>query len=182
MGVKERILEAGSALLHQEGPKALTQPRIAGAAGVSQSHLTYYFRTRNDLLLAIARHSVEQALAQPLSGSGDDPVQSLAAAAGYLPRIRMLVGLALAADQEEELRDAIGKLVSHVRQGLGQLLRRLGYRNDHPQVVLFHAAVVGLATQNLGRQSPESEADIEIGLRTLLSLLPRSAPPVKEIP
>lgn len=182
MGVKERVLEAGTALLHREGLKALTQPRIASAAGVSQSHLTYYFRTRNDLLLAIAEHSVEQALAQPLVGPVDDPVQSLAAALGYLPRIRMLLGLAAAADQEEELRGALGKLVCHVRRGVGQLLQRLGYRADHPQVVLFHAAVVGLAVLNLGRQSPESEEDVEVGLRTLLSLLPRPDSPERKAP
>ncbi len=176
MGVKEQVLEAGTALLHQEGLKALTQPRIASAAGISQSHLTYYFPTRNDLLLAIAEHSVEQALAQPLGEVGGDPVKSLAAAIGYLPRIRMLAGLVMAADQEKELRGTLSKLVSHVRQGAGLLLKRLGYQSDHPQVMLFHAAVVGLAVLNLGRQSPESEEDLTVGLRTLLSLLPRLEP------
>lgn len=177
MSVRERVLAAGTALLHEQGLGALTQPRIARAAGVSQSHLTYYFPTRNALLLAIAEHSVEQALAQPLLEPGRDPAQALAAAVAYLPRVRMLLGLVAAADREAGMREALGRLVAHVRQALAQMLSRLGYPADDAQVMVFHAAVVGLAVLNLGRRSPESEAEIEAGLRTLLALLPRPESP-----
>ena len=42
IGPKNRFFEVVT-LLHEQGLAALTQPRIAKAAGVSQSHLTYYF-------------------------------------------------------------------------------------------------------------------------------------------
>jgi AcrR family transcriptional regulator len=175
MSVKQRLLNAGTALLHEHGLGALTQPRIAKAAGVSQSHLTYYFPTRNDLLLAIAEHSVDEALARPMAEPGADPVRTLAAAIRFLPRVRMLLGLVAAADQEPPLRDPMSRLITHVRQSVGQLLTRLGYRADAPEVLAFHATVIGLAVMNLGRQSPESEHELEIGLQQMLGMLPRCA-------
>jgi len=172
MSVKERLLDAGLTLLHEQGLAALTQPRIAKAAGVSQSHLTYYFPTRDELLLAIAEHSVDQALSRQLGGAGGDPVQALAGAMRFLPRVRMLLGLVSAADQEPALREAVGRLVDHVRQSIALLLTHLDYRLDQTQVLVFHAAVVGLAVMHLGRQSAVSEAELEKGLQQLLALLP----------
>ncbi|HJW02258.1 MAG TPA: TetR/AcrR family transcriptional regulator [Azospira sp.] len=186
MNVPERILAAGVTLLHEQGLAALTQPRIAKAAGVSQSHLTYYFPTRNELLLAIAEHSVDQALAlqlsQPLAKPAADPAQALATAMRFLPRVRMLLGLVVAADQDPALRDALVRLIAHVRHSIGQLLAHLGYQPDAPQVLVFHAAVVGLAVMNLGRQSPESEQELETGLAQLLTLLPHPSQPGRSSP
>src|SRR5881227_2373362 len=65
MEVRERILEAALSLLAESGAHELTQPRVSKAAGVRQSHLTYYFPTRADLLVAVARHGME-ILAGPL--------------------------------------------------------------------------------------------------------------------
>jgi len=172
MSVKQRLLTAGLTLLHEQGLAALTQPRIAKAAGVSQSHLTYYFPTRNELLLAIAEHSVDQALSQHLGAPQSNPAQTLAAAMRFLPRVRMLLSLVAAADQEPSLRDAVSRLVAHVRQSIAQLLEHLGYELEASQVLVFHAAIVGLAVMHLGRQSAEAEAELETGLKQLLSLLP----------
>ena len=47
---RERILRAAVLLLNEEGFSALTQTRVAKHAGVRQSHVTYYFPARNDLL------------------------------------------------------------------------------------------------------------------------------------
>lgn len=182
MSVKQRLLAAGVTLLHEQGLAALTQPRIAKAAGVSQSHLTYYFPTRNELLLAIAEQSVNDALARQLGSPEADPAQALAAAMRFLPRVRMLLGLVAAADQEPSLREAVSRLVDHVRQSIAQLLSHLGYAPEAPQVLVFHAAIVGLAVMNLGRQSPQSEAELAVGLRQLLALLPHPTAPGSPAP
>ena len=58
MGIKEDILIAGSTLLREKGVTALTQPQIAQAANIKQSHLTYYFPKRTNLLLAIAEFTL----------------------------------------------------------------------------------------------------------------------------
>ena len=59
VNVKEAILVAGQELLRESGVAALTQPKVARAAGIKQSHLTYYFPTRADLLLGVAEHSID---------------------------------------------------------------------------------------------------------------------------
>lgn len=171
MSVKQRILDAGVQLLHEEGFAALTQPRIARAAGASQSHLTYYFPTRADLLLAVAEHSVDQVLSR-LTVANGDPRALLLDGARYLPRVRMLLGLLSAADQDPALRPALDRLVAHIRSSLSRLLQALGHAGDPAQAAALHGALIGLAMLNLGRQTPESAADIEAGVGALLDALP----------
>jgi AcrR family transcriptional regulator len=171
VSVRQRILDAGVRLLHDEGFAALTQPRIARAAGASQSHLTYYFPTRADLLLAIAEHSVDEVLSRLAVGDGD-PRALLLDSARYLPRVRMLLGLVSAADQDPALRPALDRLVAHVRTSLSRLLQALGHAGDPAQVAALHGALIGLALLNLGRQSTESAADVEAGVSALLDAWP----------
>ena len=172
MTVKQRLLKAGVDLLHDQGLGALTQPRVAKAAGVSQSHLTYYFPSRNDLLLAIAEHSVDQALARHLEAPAEAPLAALTQAMGFLPRVRMLLGLVMASDQDPAIRVAVTRLIAHVRASLDQFFQHLGYSLTAPEVLVVHGAIIGLAVMNLGRQSAESAGEIEAGLSQLLALLP----------
>ena len=64
MTVRQSILDAGVALLKEKGIAALTQPQVARAAGIKQSHLTYYYPTRTDLLLAVAENAIAATLAR----------------------------------------------------------------------------------------------------------------------
>lgn len=176
MSVKERLLEAGVTLLREQGIAALTQPRIARQAGVSQSHLTYYSPTRNVLLLAIAEHSIAQDLAQSQASleAGPPAEERLAQALAYLPRIRMMLGLMVAADQDPALREALGHFVQRLRQTLACFLAQPGQPTPPGRVLLLHATLVGLACLNLGQQSDQSRQDIDTVLGTLFPLL--SAP------
>lgn len=179
MSVKARILDAGVGLLHTQGIAALTQPRIAKAAGVSQSHLTYYFPTRNQLLIAIAESSIEGLLGQlrlPAGGAGDAALaERLATLIRHQPQVRMLLGLIVAADEEPGLREALRGFVPRMRKRVAALLRHNGKATTPQQTLLFHAAVVGLAVMNLARQTDESAADIHAGLAELLRLLATDA-------
>jgi len=180
MSVKARILDAGVGLLHTQGIAALTQPRIAKAAGVSQSHLTYYFPTRNQLLIAIAESSIEGLLGQlrlPAGGAGDELAlaERLATLIRHQPQVRMLLGLIVAADEEPGLREALRGFVPRMRKRVAALLRHNGKATTPQQTLLFHAAVVGLAVMNLARQTDESAADIHAGLAELLRLLATDA-------
>lgn len=73
MNVKDSILIAGMTLLKEKGIAALTQPQVAKAAGVKQSHLTYYFPTRTDLLLGIAEHTITKAMADVSARLAEKP-------------------------------------------------------------------------------------------------------------
>ena len=68
---RESLIEAAIAAVREGGYPALTQPKVAALAGMSQSHLTYYFPTRSDLVKAVAerivRAQLERIDAQPAS-------------------------------------------------------------------------------------------------------------------
>jgi AcrR family transcriptional regulator len=64
--VKDRrqdIINASLAVLRESGYSGFTQPRVAAEAGLRQSHLTYYFPTRVDLLAGVARVAIDRQLA-----------------------------------------------------------------------------------------------------------------------
>lgn len=189
MSVKDNILQAGSALLRERGVGALTQPQIAQAAGVKQSHLTYYFPTRTDLLVAIAEQVVSQTLDRisaslvlAQAGGPGGPVvpadwtQRMADVllTGMPPRV--IIGLIAAADAEPDIRPALVRLVASVRHRLTQMLAHLGLAHDPTTALLAHATVLGLAVMYQARLTPEAEQELRTGLLGLIRLLPAHAP------
>jgi len=182
LDVKESILRAGVALLDAQGIAALTQPKVARAAGVKQSHLTYYFPKRTDLLLGIAEHSIDGILAN-LAARLEKTVPSAAIAdtiaalgnSGAPPRI--MLGLIVAADGEPELRPALQKLVRHIRQRILALLEQAGIANSAQAALLFHATLIGLAVMHEAQRTDQSAAELKAGLNAILGLLGNSAGP-----
>lgn len=176
MSVREDILAAGVGLLRQQGIAALTQPRVAWAAGVKQSHLTYYFPTRADLMLGIAEQAIAS-LSERLAGlpAGQASQATLARAvaevmiAGVPPRV--VIGLVVAADADPEIRKRLRRLVRGVRRRIAALLAQAGLAADKDAALLFHGAVVGFAVMHQARQSRESAAEVKAGVAAVLRLL-----------
>lgn len=176
MDVREAILQAGAALLREQGVAALTQPRVARAAGVKQSHLTYYFPRRTDLLLAIARHAIAAVMAN-LSGeqSGRSPsaalAETLTAAAidGVPPRV--LLGLVVAADTDPAIRAPLRELIGGVRGRFRSILAESGVAASAEAATLLHATVVGLAVLHDARRTPASAREVRQGIAAILRLL-----------
>src|SRR5919198_6218270 len=103
MDVRSRILEAALGLLAKSGAHELTQPRVAKAAGVRQSHLTYYFPTRADLLQEVARYSIEKLageLAHAREHSPSQVAQQIASGSADKRRSLVMLGLVTAADRD----------------------------------------------------------------------------------
>src|ERR1700710_3146520 len=104
---RSKIVEAAISVLRELGYSGLTQPRVAERAGMRQSHLTYYFPTRLDLLTAAARAAVDGQLAaldKLLDGrSPRAAADSLAHLLMRSENTRLLMALAEAADKEPEL-------------------------------------------------------------------------------
>ena len=122
LSIKESIIEAGISLLESQGIAAITQPRVAGAAGIKQSHLTYYFPTRTDLLVAIAERWITRALDDFGTRLNDIPTmpalaEAMAETMNDGPHPRAIVGLIVAADAEPKIRDSLRALdpVAYVR-------------------------------------------------------------------
>jgi len=175
MSIRSRILAAGVELLQTQGIATLTQPRIAKVAGVSQSHLTYYFPTRSRLLLAIAETAVEQVVdGLGIAAAGGGPADLAQQLGELLPRqapVRVLLGLIVAADHEPELREALSGLIGRVRARFGELLGARGFPVTPDQLLVLHAALVGLAVMNLARQSDASLDEVRRGVAEVLRLV-----------
>ncbi len=176
MGIKEDILGAGSGLLREKGVTALTQPQIALAANIKQSHLTYYFPTRASLLLAIAEFTIfgvmdkvtTQLRARPHGETLADTVSNIMIE-GLPPRV--LIGLIVAADNDPDIRKLLRKLVRHVRSAVRHLLQEAGLAADDEAARLFHATIVGLAVMHQARLNRESANESRDGVANLIRML-----------
>ena len=174
--VRESILLAGQRLLMEKGIAALTQPKVARAAGIKQSHLTYYFPTRAKLLLGIAEHTVNAAMTRIAGRLAEKPER--ATLAGTLSEVmltglppRVVIGLIVAADAEPGIREPLRELIGNVRAQVQSLLVKAGLAASADAALLFHATVVGLAVMHQARLSDESAGEVHTGVASMLKLL-----------
>lgn len=181
MYVRESILAAGVGLLKDKGIAALTQPQVARAAGVKQSHLTYYFPTRADLLLGIAGQAINRTMEEIAVRLVEKPDQATLAdtfakvmISGVPPRV--MIGLIVAADADPEIRKPLRKLIKHVRAQVQAMLTKSGLASGPEAALLFHATVVGLAVMHQARINTQSASEVRNGISAMLRLLtPTSA-------
>ena len=181
MGIKDEILYAGFTLLREKGVSALTQPQIAQAANIKQSHLTYYFSTRAVLLLAIAEFTLSTLMDNVAAKLRVDPQGKTLADAiakimidGLPPRV--ILGLIVAADSDPDIRKLLRKLIRHVRRSIKSLLEQAGMASDDGSVMLFHATVVGLAVMHQARLNTESAREVKDGITILMRILTPNVP------
>lgn len=173
--VRTRILDAAHRLLAQSGPAALTQPKVSRAAGVSQSHLTYYFPKRTDLLVAIARHAVEGTLARLRDAGGaapEDVAALLQARLADKRLVRLLVGLIVAAGEDPALKASLRDFVAGVRAMLREAVAAGGIALDDDALATLHATLVGAAVLNLARDDAASRREIRAVVARAFAHLP----------
>jgi TetR/AcrR family transcriptional regulator len=76
--VRAAIIEAAAEILSDEGFSGLISPKIAQRAGVKVQLVHYYFRTMDDLMIALTRHVGDSGIARLASRLAvDDPLGSL---------------------------------------------------------------------------------------------------------
>lgn len=184
--VKTRILEAALGLLAEHGVTELTQPKIAAAAGVRQSHLTYYFPTRMELLKAIAVHSLQSLMATLAAGAppGGFDLEAFARMAGEqvvdVRRTRVMLGLVVTADQDPDVRQFMRDFVVTVRHHLGNLFRMLGKELDEDTIAAFDTLMVGVAILNVARNDARSRKESAALARIAVEKFLMQAPSVAD--
>lgn len=167
MEVRERILEAALRLLAERGAHELTQPKVSKAAGVRQSHLTYYFPTRADLMQAVARHSIS-VLASELANAPHVPAavaQGIAAGAADKRRVRLMMGLVGAADRDPAIKRRLRKFIPELRSMMVPWLEAAGLRTDPDSIAFFHAVTIGCAVLQLARDNAAAHAEAKAVMR-----------------
>lgn len=128
-GVRDRILNAALAILREDGIQELTQVQVARRAGVRQSHLTYYFPKRHDLLEAVSVRFIEgmerglrEVAAQAADGDAGELLGRIAVAIGEPGHMRMFTGVVVAADGDPALRAVIVRETRRVQKILAGVL------------------------------------------------------------
>lgn len=174
---RERILDTALALLNELGYDKLTQPQVAKAAGITQGHLTYYFPTRSDLLLALAEHSLRASMAQFLERGGKAEARP-DAVAGLVrqalldkQRTRTILGLVIASDRNREIKKPLREMIVHARGLATTLLQALGAESTPEQATLLHACLVGLSVVTFAMDSPKADRDMGDAAVRLLGLM-----------
>ena len=163
MDTRTRILDAALGLAAEGGVQELTQPRIARAAGVRQSHLTYYFPTVAELLQAVARHMIDALVAEVRAKAPSRRPAALvdvfARVATEPRRVRVMLALVTAADREPALKPGLRRLVRELRSGIAAALASAGIAAGPDDVAFMHAAVVGSAVLHLARTNAEARRE-----------------------
>jgi AcrR family transcriptional regulator len=179
MDTRTKILEAALGLLAKGGAHELTQPRISKAAGVRQSHLTYYFPTIHDLLQGVAKYTLDAMTAElRMHEAGERPASLLEAAVATSAdkrRMRMVLGLVTTADREAKLKPRMREFLAEVRQGLAQMLKAGGLQGTPDQVAFLHSVVVGQGILQLARDNEEARRESRRIVQMAIEFLRRKA-------
>lgn len=176
---RQDIINAGLAVLCESGFSGFTQPRIAAEVGLRQSHLTYYFPTRLDLLTGVARAAIERQLGAVdviLGASSSEPAaKAIANVAVRHENTRVIMALAQAADQEPSLREIFRELADGIILRAGRLLEQLNIAPTDERCYLLHALSVGLAVIDLATAREDGERRATRTLETVFSLLTKGS-------
>ena len=141
-------MDAALDIVEAQGIVALTQPKVAKAAGLRQSHLTYYFPRKADLFAALLDASHDRAdkkgKSKPASKGPVSIFEQLAGVMFDRRRMQFFLGIVLATSDEPELRAAVAahadELVRRTADSFGRteadpgvrafidMLRGIGFR------------------------------------------------------
>lgn len=157
-----RILHAAMEILNDEGFGALTQTKVAKKAGVRQSHITYYFPARNDLLRETASYGCN-AMLEIMAGSIDAGTLTLKTARSIFVAdlsdrrfARLICALVVASDEDDQIKPWLASFEVTNRERLLAMFLKLGLKINMADIELFHAAYVGSVILDLGDSTPES--------------------------
>lgn len=179
MDIREQIVEAALKLLRKHGFASLSQPRIAAEAGVRQSHLTYYFPARANLLLAVADQSCAILLA-PLherarrgeltAGEIADRLSMAVTDRGMARIFHTLVSMS---EEDESLKRQMRTLQDDSVRDLRELFGGAGLELSREDALLLHALLFGTSTMFLSICTPASRREARGVLQRAVALLAR---------
>lgn len=163
-GARERILFAAVEILNAEGFGGLTQTRVAERAGIRQSHLTYYFPARNDLLRETAVFGCEAMLGAMELGieSGELNIENfrevMAVDVHDRRFARLMCALIVASDEDADIKPWLANFEAANMKQIKSSFHKLGLPVTLDEVAFFHATFVGSVMLDLGESTEDSLA------------------------
>ena len=148
-------------MLQEGGVKHLSQPKVAKAAGVRQSNLTYYFPKKNDLIAGLMQQHIDFAnkrLESIKSGNQSvDLKDALHTLVNDRKRMRFFLGLIIEGDADPEVRKMVTK---HVKQFQALVALYFGREKNDPQIEAFLNTLRGYGMMNLLSRSKSKPIDV----------------------
>jgi len=165
LDVRARLLRAADEILASDGIQALTQTRVAEAAGVRQSHLTYYFATRSALVRAIIECTASGIISELTSNPKGRQLtlpeirQRLIEQMSDRQMARRIVGVLVSIDEDPSLLAVVDEFEAQHRASMTQPLRELGLEVSEMDVTLLHTSLVGISIRNSNRNSDGAQRE-----------------------
>jgi AcrR family transcriptional regulator len=172
--VRSQILSAGLTVFGAEGLRELTQTRVAEQAGVRQSHLTYYFPTRHDLLEALTTLFVNEMSAElgkliqadePLDAQG---LARLARGIADEEHMRIFIGIIVEADGDPKVRDVV---VRATRRFEAALAEAIGGEDAALRARVVLSTLWGLGLYQFAMRPAAASAPAALSLESLGKLI-----------
>lgn len=176
--LREKIVEAAISLLREEGYSALTQPNVARRTGMRQSHITYYYPTRSDLLDAVAKAAVDRQLAGisriSEGEAGSDLASAISRVISNPENTRVLVALVSASDHEPAVREHFKRLVTEMRVFAGLIMTRAGAAANTNDAALLHVVATGLAITSFATGEADAGLDSATIIQATIDMIAKS--------
>jgi len=160
--VRSRLLRAADEILGTEGIQALTQTRVAEAAGVRQSHLTYYFATRSALVRALVEMTATGVMSEFTAEVEGRQVtfsemrQRLIDCLSDPKMARRILGILISTDEDPTLLAVLDELEAHICASMAQSLREHGLEVSDADTKLLHSTLIGIALRSFNRTSEQA--------------------------
>lgn len=160
------VLDGAEDILREEGHAALTSRRIAERVGVKQRLVYYYFRTMDDLVVALFRRSSERDLARLREVSAaPTPLRELWEICFHSHDARLISEYMALANRIPDLRNEVIKFIEESRaiqvEAISAAIGRSGAKHRLPAAAIATMATsIGLSLnreQQLGVKSGHSE-------------------------
>jgi AcrR family transcriptional regulator len=175
MDKRELILRAALGVLRDEGLGSFSQARVAARAELRQSHLTYYFPTRADLLRAVAERGVAERIEAlrviETAGSADGKVRCLAHVLADPAQTRVLVALTQCADTDPGVREVFDALRRELAPISAGLVVSAGITPTPDVLALVQSSGTGIGMMLLATAPADAETQAYRMLSTLLTSL-----------
>ena len=114
---RAQLLDAAQQLMLEEGYAAVTSRRVAAKAGLKPQLVHYYFRTMDDLFLALVRRGAEESLErQARALASPQPLRSLWELSTDSAGSTVVMELAALANHRKAIRGEIGEHAERYRQ------------------------------------------------------------------
>jgi AcrR family transcriptional regulator len=139
--VRSRLLDAAEQLMLEEGYAAVSSRRLAAKAGMKQSLFYYYFRSMDELFLAVFHRISEQSLeglAKALES--EQPMRALWDLNSDRSRTALTIEFAALANHRKVVQAEIARYAEKFRsvelQGLARLFKQRGIDPQIPPLVV----------------------------------------------